>query len=132
MSFCSCETGQQNLGVLGCYDAFESVKKHIRVNTFDSEGNRNSIELSDLEDGKLTDAYILGKLTESDASKRWYITPRTYENVEPSRTDSTYEDFSSGARQLIDTGVKAFQGIIPKDRWCYRSKDELRSLCFNW
>ena len=114
MSFCSCETGQQNLGVLGCYDAFESVKKHIRVNTFDSEGNRNSILLSDLVDGKLTDAYILGKLTETDASKRWYITPRTYENVEPSRTDSTYEDFSSGARQLIDTGVKAFQGIIPK------------------
>lgn len=114
MSFCSCGEGLSNLGVLSCYDAFESVKKHIRVNTFDSEGNRNSIELSDLVDGKLTDAYILGKLTESDASKRWYITPRTYENVEPSRTDSTYEDFSSGARQLIDTGVKAFQGIIPK------------------
>ena len=114
MSFCSCGEGLSNLGVLGCYDAFESVKKHIRVNTFDSEGNRNSILLTELVDGKLTDAYILGKLTESDASKRWYITPRTYENVEPSRTDSTYEDFSSGARQLIDTGVKAFQGIIPK------------------
>ena len=36
MSFCSCGEGQQNLGVLGCYDTFESVKKHIRVNTFDS------------------------------------------------------------------------------------------------
>jgi hypothetical protein len=114
MSFCECGTGQQNLGVLGCYDAFESVKKHIKVNTFDSQGNRNSILLSDLVEGKLTDAYILDKLTESDKSKRWYITPRTYENVEPSRTDSTYEDFSSGARQLIDVGVKAFQGIIPK------------------
>lgn len=123
MSFCSCETGQQNLGVLGCYDAFESVKKHIRVNTFDSAGNRNSIKLSDLEDGKLTDSYILDRLmgivpgsnpVEYDESTKWYITPRTYENVEPSRTDSTYEDFSSGARQLIDTGVKAFQGIIPK------------------
>jgi len=114
MSFCECGTGQQNLGVLGCYDAFESVKKHIKVNTFDSEGNRNSILLSELVDGKLTDAYILGKLTEPDKSKRWFITPKTYENVEPSRTDSTYEDFSSGARQLIDVGVKAFQGIIPK------------------
>jgi hypothetical protein len=114
MSFCECGTGQSNLGVLGCYDAFESVKKHIKVNTFDSQGNRNSILLSDLVDGKLTDAYILDRLTEDDKSKRWYITPRTYENVEPSRTDSTYEDFSSGARQLIDVGVKAFQGIIPK------------------
>ena len=114
MAFCECGTGQQNLGVLGCYDAFESVKKHIKVNTFDSQGNRNSILLSELEDGKLTDVYILAKLTHEDKSKRWYITPRTYENVEPSRTDSTYEDFSSGARQLIDVGVKAFQGIIPK------------------
>lgn len=114
MGFCKCDTGKQALGVLGCYDAFESVKKHIGQNMFDSQGNRNSILLADLVDGKLTDAYILGKLTETDASKRWFITPRTYENVEPSRTDSTYEDFTSGARQLIDVGVKAFQGIIPK------------------
>tara|TARA_R110002020_G_scaffold439652_5_gene650172 strand:+ start:607 stop:1557 length:951 start_codon:yes stop_codon:yes gene_type:complete len=122
MSFCICGDGKQNLGVLGCYDSFESVKKHIGVQTFDSQGNRNSILLTDLVDGKLTDAYILGKLTEADASKRWYITPKTYENVEPSRTDSTYEDFSSGARQLIDVGVKAFQGIIPKTAGVIASK----------
>lgn len=114
MSFCKCGDGKQNLGVLGCSVLLESVKKHIGVNTFDSQGNRNSILLADLVDGKLTDAYILGKLTEDDSSKRWFITPRTYENVEPSRTDSTYEDFSSGARVKIDTGVKAFLGIIPK------------------
>ena len=114
MSFCSCGDGQQTLGVLGCFDAFESVKKHIRVNTFDSQGNRNGILLTDLVEGKLTDAYILGKLTEDDASKRWYITPNTYENVEPSRTDSTKETMSSGIDYLIDTGVKVFQGIIPK------------------
>ena len=114
MSFCKCGTGKQNLGVLGCFDDFSSVKKHIGVNVFDSQGNRNSILLTDLVDGKLTDAYILDKLNEEDASKRWYITPSTYENVEPSRTDSTYEDFSSGARVLIDVGVKAFLGVIPK------------------
>tara|TARA_R100001244_G_scaffold9752_2_gene11840 strand:+ start:509 stop:1459 length:951 start_codon:yes stop_codon:yes gene_type:complete len=114
MSFCKCGTGKQNLGVLGCFDDFSSVKKHIGVNIFDSQGNRNGILLSDLVDGKLTDAYILGKLNEDDSSKRWYLTPSTYENVEPSRTDSTYEDFSSGARVLIDVGVKAFLGVIPK------------------
>lgn len=113
MGFCKCGDGQQNLGVLGCYDAFQSVKKHIRVNTFDSQGNRNSILLADLVEGKLTDAYILDKLNEDDYSKRWFLTPKKYENVEPSRTDSTYEDFSSGTRILIDTGVKAFQGVIP-------------------
>ena len=111
--FCACGTGKQNLGVLGCSVLLNSVKKHIGVNTFDSQGNRNSILLSDLEDGKLTDAYILSKLTEDDPSKRWYITPRTYENVEPSRTDTSYEDFSSGTRVKIDKGVKGFLGVIP-------------------
>ena len=114
MAFCNCGDGQQNLGVLSCFDAFESVKKHIRVNIFDSQGVRNSIEFSALVEGKLTDAYILDKLTEDDLSKRWFITPNTYENVEPSRTDSTRETMSSGIDYLIDTGVKVFQGIIPK------------------
>lgn len=114
MAFCKCGDGQQNLGILGCYDSFESVKKHIRVNIFDNQGNRNGVLLTDLVDGKLTDAYLLDKFNEDDYSKRWFSTPGTYENVEPSRTDSTYEDFSSGARELIDVGVKAFQGVHPK------------------
>lgn len=116
MAFCNCGDGQQNLGVLSCFDAFESVKKHIRVNTFDSQGVRNSIPLSILNanDGKLSDQYILDQLTHDDLSKRWFITPNTYENVEPSRTDSTKETMSSGIDFLIDTGVKVFQGIIPK------------------
>ena len=114
MSFCKCGDGQENLGVLGCPRILESVKKHIRVATFDSEGNRNSILLSELVGGELTDAYILAKLSEDDASKRWYLTPKNYENVEPSRTDSSFEDFSSGARIKVDTGVKEFAGIIPQ------------------
>ena len=124
MAFCECGTGRSNLGVLGCFNEFDSVKKHISVNTFDSQGNRNSIELSDLVEGKLTDAYILGKFTEAYASKRWFITPKKYENVEPSRTDSTYEDFSSGTRVKIDTGVKAFLGIIPKTAGALATKME--------
>lgn len=112
--FCKCGDGQENLGILGCPRLLESVKKHIRVSIFDSQGNRNSILSSDFVDGKLSDAYILGKLSDSDPSKRWYLTPKTYENVEPSRTDSSFEDFSSGAKVKIDTGVKEFLGIIPQ------------------
>lgn len=113
MSFCKCADGQQNLGVLSCPRLLQSVKKHIRVATFNDSGVRNSIKLTDLVDGKLTDAYVLGKITSADASEKWYLTPKTYENVEPSRTDSSFEDFSSGARVKIDTGVKEFTGIIP-------------------
>lgn len=112
--FCKCGDGQENLGVLGCPRLLGSVKKHIRVPLFDSQGNRNSILLTDFVDGQLTDAYILGKLNEEDASKKWYLTPKTYENVEPSRTDSSFEDFSSGAKVKVDTGVKEFLGIIPQ------------------
>jgi hypothetical protein len=112
--FCKCGDGQENLGVLGCPRLLSSVKKHIRVPLFDSQGNRNSILLTDFVDGQLTDAYILGKLNEDDSTKRWYLTPKTYENVEPSRTDSSFEDFSSGAKVKVDTGVKEFLGIIPQ------------------
>ena len=112
--FCKCGDGQENLGVLGCPRLLSSVKKHIRVPLFDSQGNRNSILLTDFVNDQLTDAYVLGKLNESDPTKRWYLTPKTYENVEPSRTDSTFEDFSSGAKVKVDTGVKEFLGIIPQ------------------
>ena len=110
--FCKCGDGGQNLGVLACPRLLQSVKKHVRVATFDESGVRNSIKLTDLVDGKLTDAYVLGKLSSTGGDK-WYLTPKTYENVEPSRTDSSFEDFSSGAKVKIDTGVKEFMGIIP-------------------
>ena len=113
MSFCKCNSGQENLGVLGCPRTLKSVKKHIRVPIFDNEGKRNSIKLSDLVGGKLTDAYILGKLTEADADKKWYLTPK-YESVEASRTESSYDEFPSGLKFKIDTGVREFMGVIPE------------------
>ena len=112
--FCDCGTGQSNLGVLSCPRVMSTIKKHIRVPLTDSTGVRNSILLTDFVDGVLPDSYILGKLFETDVSKRWFITPAQYENVEPSRTDSTFEDFSSGARSKVDTGVKEFLGILPE------------------
>tara|TARA_R110000787_G_scaffold7178_1_gene24680 strand:+ start:6783 stop:7733 length:951 start_codon:yes stop_codon:yes gene_type:complete len=110
--FCKCGDGQENLGVLGCPRLLSSVKKHIRVPLFDSQGKRNSILLSDFSDGQLTDVYLKAKFNEVDPTKRWYLTPKTYKNVEPSRTDSSYEDFSDGSRSKVDTGVKEFAGII--------------------
>ena len=113
MSFCKCGDGLQNLGVVGCPRLLQSVKKHIRTATFNDAGDRNSIKLADMVDGKLTDAYILGKLTAADTSERWYLTPKVYENVESSRTESSFEDFNSGTKVKIQTGVKEFMGIIP-------------------
>jgi len=113
-TFCKCGDGLQNLGVTSCPRLLESVKKHIIIPTFDDSGDRNSIKLSDLTDGKLTEPYILSKLNESDASKKWRLTPKTYENPESSRIDSSYEEFSSGAKVKVDTGVKEFMAIIPQ------------------
>lgn len=112
--FCKCATGQENLGVVGCPTLLESVAKHIRVSTFDSQGLRNGILLTDLVDGKITDAYLLSKFNEDDYSKRWFPTPLEYKNVEPSRTESVFETMSDGTNFKVDTGVKEFLGIIPK------------------
>lgn len=109
--FCTCETGFQNLGVESCPAILKAIKKHHIVPLTDSEGNRNGILLSDLESG-LDGAFWSGKVFNSDKSKRFYPTPNVYENVEPSRTDTTTEDFPSGRTQRIQSGVQQFSGVI--------------------
>ena len=112
VAFCSCGSGRDNLGVLGCSPVMKTIKKHIVMDEFNSDGERNAIKLSDLVDGVLPDAFIAGKTNETDKTKRWYFTPDKYENVEGTRTDPTTEEFQSGRIVKIQDGVRQFQGFL--------------------
>jgi hypothetical protein len=87
------------------------------MNKYDSEGNRNGIP-SDVQDptawdnGKLKESYILGKLDESDPTKRWYVTPGLYEEINPSRTDKIQETAASGTTRTLANGVIQFEARI--------------------
>lgn len=111
--FCVCGEGLKNLGTPSCPTVLKTIKKHIFVPLTDSEGNRNSILLTDLVDGGLTDTYIASKLFETDGSKRWYPTPDVYENVSGEVTDTITETFDSGRIERIQSGVQQFDGLIP-------------------
>jgi hypothetical protein len=112
VQLCECPNGQQNLGVKGCPLVMKTIKKQFLVQTYDSEGNRNKIDVADLVGGKITDAYILARITDTDPSKRWYPTPDKYENVTPGRTEPKTEEFNSGRIAKLDDGVRNFEGFI--------------------
>jgi hypothetical protein len=82
------------------------------MDQFAADGSRNSIKLTDLTAGVLPDSFVKDKINETDGTKRWYITPDKYESVNPSRTDSTTEDFPSGRIEKIQDGVEQFEGVI--------------------
>jgi hypothetical protein len=82
------------------------------MDKFAADGTRNSIQISDLVNGKLPESFILGKLNETDPTKRWYVTPDKYESVNPTRTDAITEDFPSGRIERIQDGVEQFEGFI--------------------
>lgn len=112
VAFCTCPSGRDNLGTLACASTMKTIKKHIFMDEFNSDGERNSIQLTDLVDGVLPDAFVLDKINETDPTKRWYFTPDSYENVEGTRTDPTTEEFQSGRIEKIQDGVRQFQGVL--------------------
>ena len=110
---CTCETGGiGNLGLPKCNSLLGVVSKLIIVPTYDNDGNRNSIAFSDLIAGILPDSYIVGKLNNSDASKRWYPTAKTFDEVVIGRTDRTTQTTSSGAIYELLKGQRKFRSRI--------------------
>jgi hypothetical protein len=111
--FCECGSGLNNLGVSSCPSIMKTIKKHIFVSLYNSNGERNSIKLTDFDaNGILPDTYVAGRLHTLDGSERWYPTPGVYENVESTRTDTTTEEFQSGLTVRIQNGVQTFMGSL--------------------
>ena len=101
---CLCGGGLGNLGVPACVTRGGLIKKDIFMNTFATDGTRNAILATDFVDGVLPSSYLLGKFTEADPSKRWYITPDTYEEADPTRTDRTTQESATGTIKILRNG----------------------------
>jgi hypothetical protein len=112
-----CFCGKGGVGNLGLPDCTELLKVVSRVgitNTYDKDGNRNSIKIADFVDGKLPAGYFNDLLKEEDASKRIYITAKTFDEVEITNTDRTTQTTSSGAIYELLQGVVQFTGKLMK------------------
>lgn len=102
---CLCGGGLGNLGVPSCVTRAGLITKDIFMNTYATDGTRNSIPITAFDaNGVLPSAYLLGKFTEADPSKRWYITPDTYEEADPTRTDRTTQESSTGTTKILRSG----------------------------
>lgn len=101
---CLCGGGLGNLGVPACVTRGGLIVKDIFMNTYAEDGTRNAILATDFVNGVLPAAYLLGKFTDPDPSKRWYITPDTYEEADPTRTDRTTQESATGTIKTLRNG----------------------------
>jgi hypothetical protein len=112
MASCQCGGGLGKLGTPNCVNQEKVKARSVFLPLYDSEGNRNSILNTDFVNGVLPDSYVQGKLDEIDASKRWNITPDTYEEVAPSRTDRITQTSSGGTIRELQKGVKTYDAQL--------------------
>tara|TARA_R110002126_G_scaffold57442_1_gene152195 strand:+ start:6250 stop:7185 length:936 start_codon:yes stop_codon:yes gene_type:complete len=120
---CSCGTGGiGNLGLPSCSDLLQVVARVIILPTYADDGTRNSILSSDFSAGVLPANFINAKLIETDASKRWNITDKLFDEVEISNTDRTTQTTSSGAMYELLQGVVTFSGKLYKRPPAYKGQ----------
>ena len=105
---CDCGVvGLGNLGTPNCQNIAQVTKRHIFVPYYDSTGVINGIEIAT---ATLDKAWFDALLTNTDASKRWQISP-VLENVTDERDDSITESLDSGKELFIQQGNRTFEGV---------------------
>jgi hypothetical protein len=105
---CLCGGGMGAIGVPSCIERYGLSVKDIFMDTFDGDGQRNSIKATDMVNGQLPFAFLLDKFNEADPTKRWNITPDLYEEVAPSRTDNQTQESATGTIKTLRNGVRIF------------------------
>lgn len=103
MADCLCGTGLGNLGLSSCVVNRNVTNKLFFVPVYDSTGVKNKLDLT----GTINEATIIALINQSDASKRWYLSP-VFENVVKATADTTFEEAPSQRKKRIKAGKKSF------------------------
>ena len=103
--FCVCKAGLNNTGT-ECPSLQGITTKLIYVPIKANDGTFNSIETTDV----LNDAFVTGKINDSDPSKRWYPSPY-FDNVEDLAGDTVFETLNSGRNVFVRKGIRTFTGV---------------------
>jgi len=103
MADCLCGTGLGNLGLSSCVVNRNVTNKLFFVPVYDSTGVKNKLDLTD----PINEATIIALINQSDASKRWYLSP-VFENVVKATADTTFEEAPSQRKKRIKAGKKSF------------------------
>jgi hypothetical protein len=103
---CACNAGLSNTGT-GCSPFWQVAVKLIVVPYYDSDGNQNSIDLTDT----LNQAYFTALINQADTSLRWLPLPSML-NVEDTRAESLMETFENGSMMFVQQGARSFKSIV--------------------
>ena len=103
MADCLCGTGLGNLGLSSCVVNRNVTNKLFFVPVYDSTGVKNKLDLT----GTINEATIIALINQSDASKRWYLSP-VFENVVKASADTTFEEAPSQRKKRLKAGKKSF------------------------
>ncbi len=106
MAELNCLTGGDNLG-LGCIPIIRAFEKFILVDTFNSLGVANEIDVT----GTFNAAYFAALINQTDRTKRWMPTPKV-KNVENVRAESLMESFNDGSKEFIEPGIRNIKSLF--------------------
>lgn len=112
---CNCSAGGGNTGTPSCYGVFDVTIQAILVEYRLADGSINGIDISGLASGGtiLDQAYLDGKVKNSDSKARWYPTP-ALKNIVDERADDIVETFEDSTEIFIQEGSRTFEGFIIK------------------
>lgn len=100
---CGCEIQAFNTGVPSdCLESISVVRGYYLVYQFDSTGARNKVTTSDTID----DAFVIDKINEADATKRWYPLIGL-EEVAGERADSVFKTSAFGTKKYVKKGIRS-------------------------
>ena len=119
MNLCECDAGLGNLGTPFCFPKFGIGRRRIYVPIFDSTGTRNSIDPA----VDIDDAFILSRINDTDATKRWYLSP-VHKNQTNERDESEFEEFEDGSKFKLRTGIRKISLIFAEQDTTFLSKLE--------
>jgi hypothetical protein len=105
MADCLCGTGLGNLGLSSCVVNRNVTNKLFFVPIYDSTRAKNKLDLTTTVD----EAAIVALINQSDATKRWYLSP-VFENVVKATADTIFEESPSQRKYRIKAGKKSFTG----------------------
>ena len=95
---CTCKQGIANTGTPNCSTSIEVPVKLFVQSLYDSEGNKNMIDLSTIASPEdLDNAFFSAMINDSDVSKRLFPFPKM-KNVENTRGENRVESFKDGSK----------------------------------
>ena len=109
---CTCKQGIANTGTPNCSTSIEVPVKLFVQSLYDSEGNKNMIDLSTITTPEdLDNAFFSAMINDTDKSKRLYPFPKM-KNVENTRSENRVESFKDGSKLYIGQGTRTFKALI--------------------